>query len=86
MKGAYQPVRPQDIPATFMRACATAVQPPADPVLLSLPLDDWGPPLLHVADAVGVNVSELLAGRRWLLVGELGSPGFGADSPDDGEG
>jgi hypothetical protein len=39
-----------------------------------------------VADAVGVNVSELLAGRRWLLVGELGSPGFGADSPDDGEG
>jgi benzoylformate decarboxylase len=42
MKGAYQPVRPQDIPATFMRACATAVQPPADPVFLSLPLDDWG--------------------------------------------
>jgi thiamine pyrophosphate-dependent acetolactate synthase large subunit-like protein len=43
MKGAYQPVRPQGIPATFMRACATAVQPPAGPVFLSLPLDDWDP-------------------------------------------
>jgi benzoylformate decarboxylase len=43
MKGAYQPVRPQDIPATFMRACATAVQPPADPVFLSLPLTTGDP-------------------------------------------
>lgn len=40
-KWAYQPVRPQDVPAAFMRAIATALQPPAGPVFLSLPLDDW---------------------------------------------
>jgi len=44
VKWAYQPVRPQDIPATFMRAYATAVQPPAGPVFLSLPIDDWEKP------------------------------------------
>lgn len=41
VKWAYQPVRPEDIPAAFMRAYITALQPPAGPVFLSLPLDDW---------------------------------------------
>ena len=41
VKWAYQPARAQDIPAAFMRAYATAIQPPAGPVFLSLPLDDW---------------------------------------------
>ena len=41
VKWSYQPARPEDIPAAFMRAYATAVQPPAGPVFLSLPLDDW---------------------------------------------
>lgn len=41
VKWAYQPVRPQDVPAAFMRAYAIAVQPPAGPVFLSLPMDDW---------------------------------------------
>jgi benzoylformate decarboxylase len=40
VKWSYQPVRPQDIPAAFMRAYAVALQPPAGPVFLSLPLDD----------------------------------------------
>ncbi|NES15306.1 MULTISPECIES: benzoylformate decarboxylase [Micromonospora] len=44
VKWAYEPVRAQDIPAAFMRAYATAVQPPAGPVFLSLPMDDWGRP------------------------------------------
>ena len=39
-----QPARPQDVPAAFMRAIATALQPPAGPVFLSLPLDDWDKP------------------------------------------
>jgi benzoylformate decarboxylase len=41
VKWAYQPARAQDVPAAFMRAYATATQPPAGPVFLSLPLDDW---------------------------------------------
>ncbi len=44
VKWAYQPVRAQDVPAAFMRAIATALQPPAGPVFLSLPLDDWDKP------------------------------------------
>jgi benzoylformate decarboxylase len=44
VKWAYEPVRPEDIPAAFMRAIATALQPPSGPVFLSLPLDDWDKP------------------------------------------
>jgi benzoylformate decarboxylase len=39
-KWAYEPVRAEDVPAAFMRAIATALQPPQGPVFLSLPLDD----------------------------------------------
>ncbi|MED5803732.1 benzoylformate decarboxylase [Gordonia sp. Z-3] len=46
VKWAYQPVRAEDVPAAFMRAYATAVQPPAGPVFLSLPLDDWEKPAI----------------------------------------
>lgn len=44
VKWAYEPARPEDVPAAFMRAYATAVQAPAGPVFLSLPLDDWDKP------------------------------------------
>ncbi|SCG73507.1 benzoylformate decarboxylase [Micromonospora echinaurantiaca] len=44
VKWSHEPVRAQDIPAALMRAYATAVQPPAGPVYLSLPLDDWSQP------------------------------------------
>jgi benzoylformate decarboxylase len=44
VKWAYEPARAQDVPAAFARAIATAVQPPAGPVFLSLPLDDWDQP------------------------------------------
>jgi len=41
VKWSYEPVRAQDVPAAFMRAFAVAMQPPAGPVFLSIPLDDW---------------------------------------------
>jgi len=44
VKWAYQPARAQDVPAAFMRAYAIAVRPPAGPVFLSIPLDDWDKP------------------------------------------
>ena len=45
VKWAYEPARAEDVPAAFMRAVATALQPPAGPVFLSLPLDDWDKPM-----------------------------------------
>ena len=49
VKWAYEPARAEDVPAAFMRAIATALQPPAGPVFLSLPLDDWHKPALGPA-------------------------------------
>ncbi|TCN55955.1 thiamine pyrophosphate-dependent enzyme [Rhodococcus sp. SMB37] len=43
-KWSYQPVRAADVPAAFMRAYVIAMQPPAGPVFLSIPLDDWDQP------------------------------------------
>lgn len=50
VKWSYEPVRAQDVPAALLRAYVTAVQPPAGPVLLSLPLDDWHQPVDGVPD------------------------------------
>lgn len=44
VKWSHEPLRAQDIPEAFMRAYSTAVQAPAGPVYLSLPLDDWDEP------------------------------------------
>ena len=41
VKWAYQPVRAQDVPAALIKAIAMATMPPAGPVYLSIPLDDW---------------------------------------------
>ena len=46
VKWAYQPARAEDVPAAFMRAYVVALQPPAGPVFLSIPLDDWEKPAL----------------------------------------
>ncbi|MEN4477025.1 benzoylformate decarboxylase [Mycolicibacterium cosmeticum] len=49
VKWAYEPARAEDVPAAFMRAYAVATQPPAGPVFLSIPLDDWNKPALGAA-------------------------------------
>lgn len=45
VKWSYEPSRAEDVPAAFMRAYTMALQPPAGPVFLSIPLDDWNHPL-----------------------------------------
>jgi benzoylformate decarboxylase len=59
VKWAYQPVRAQDVPAAIMKAYAIALQPPAGPVYVSIPLDDWDQPAL--GDAVVRTVSDRFA-------------------------
>lgn len=49
VKWAYEPARAEDVPGAFMRAYAVATQPPAGPVFLSIPLDDWNKPALGPA-------------------------------------
>jgi benzoylformate decarboxylase len=56
VKWAYQPTRAQDVPGAIMRAYAMAVQPPAGPVYVSIPLDDWDRPALGPADIRTVSV------------------------------
>lgn len=44
VKWAYEPARAEDVPGALMRAYAMAVQPPAGPVFLSIPMDDVDKP------------------------------------------
>jgi benzoylformate decarboxylase len=67
VKWAYEPVRAQDVPAAFMRAIATALQPPSGPVFLSLPLDDWEQPC--EGEAVKRSVATRIAPDRDRLAG-----------------
>ncbi|WP_405885318.1 benzoylformate decarboxylase [Streptomyces sp. NBC_01136] len=45
VKWSYEPARAEDVPEAIMRAYAMALQPPAGPVYLSIPMDDWKRPL-----------------------------------------
>lgn len=44
VKWAYEPVRPEDVPAAIARGYHLAMQPPRGPVFLSIPMDDWNKP------------------------------------------
>jgi hypothetical protein len=59
VKWAYQTASAEEVPAAFMRAYATALQPPAGPVFLTIPLDDWAKPAL--GPAVVRQVSQRVA-------------------------
>src|SRR3984957_14641639 len=75
VKWSYEPARAQDVPEAFMRAYAMALQPPAGPVYLSIPLDDWNQPLdgparvRTVSDRVAPDADgQAVLGRRLLAV------------------
>jgi len=57
VKWSYEPTHAQEVPAAFMRAYAAAIQSPAGPVFLSIPLDDWDKP------AAGVPVVRTVSTR-----------------------
>src|SRR6185437_3461322 len=71
VKWSYEPARAQDVPEAFMRAYAMALQPPAGPVYLSVPMDDWKQPMpgparvRFVSDRVAPDTERLrlFAGR-----------------------
>ncbi|MBR9821963.1 MAG: benzoylformate decarboxylase [Rhodobacteraceae bacterium] len=44
VKWAIEPARAEDVPAAIARAIHMACLPPAGPVFVSIPLDDWGRP------------------------------------------
>lgn len=55
VKWAYEPKRAEDVPRAIMRAYALALQPPAGPVYVSIPLDDWDKTALGPADVRTVS-------------------------------
>jgi benzoylformate decarboxylase len=55
VKWAYEPKRAEDVPRAIMRAYALALQPPAGPVYVSIPLDDWDRTALGPADVRSVS-------------------------------
>jgi benzoylformate decarboxylase len=81
VKWSYETVRPEDAPAALLRAWAAAVQPPAGPVFLSIPMDDFDAPAapspparrvsraLHAsADDLRGTVDALVAARNPILI------------------
>lgn len=49
VKWAYEPLRPEDVPAAIARGYHLAMQPPRGPVFISIPMDDWNKPCQPVA-------------------------------------
>jgi benzoylformate decarboxylase len=81
VKWSYETVRPEDAPAALLRAWACAVQPPAGPVFLSIPMDDFDapaaslPPVRRVSRALHASADDLretfealMAARNPILI------------------
>jgi benzoylformate decarboxylase len=67
VKASFEPARAQDVPRTLSEAFHLATLPPAGPVFVSLPLDDW-------AQEVDAHEVAMLGDRRVRWAG-------GADGP-----
>jgi benzoylformate decarboxylase len=65
VKWSYEPSRPEDVPAAFLRAYAAAILPPAGPVFLSIPMDDLDveiaavPPVRRISRALHASPDAL---------------------------
>jgi benzoylformate decarboxylase len=75
VKWSYEPARAQDVPEAFMRAYALAAQPPAGPVYLSVPLDDWNQPVGGPARFRMVSTRVAPDAERPWVIGTGASPG-----------
>jgi benzoylformate decarboxylase len=92
VKWSYETARPEDAPAALLRAWAAAVQPPAGPVFLSIPMDDFDapaaptPPARRVSRALHASADDLrdtfdslMAARNPILI-----TGGALDQGEDG--
>jgi benzoylformate decarboxylase len=91
VKWSYETARAEDAPAALMRAYAMAVQPPAGPVFLSIPMDDLEKtydgqvPYRQVSRTLQVSVEDMRATAK--LLAEAKSPAMivgGAVDRNDG--
>lgn len=85
VKWSYEPKRAEDVPAAFMRAYAMAIQEPAGPVFLSIPLDDWNKEcteelvVREVAHRVGPDIDRLVKFANMLFQAKNPVLIYGAD-------
>src|SRR3954465_13260753 len=82
VKWSYEPPRAQDVPHAIARATHLAALPPAGPVFVSIPMDDWDVEV--EADAAEHAISRSVSGRATadpVVVGELAARLADAASP-----
>ena len=61
VKWSYEPPRAEDVPLALARAAHLATLPPAGPVFVSIPMDDWG--VAIDAEAAEHAIGRVVTGR-----------------------
>src|SRR6059036_1341961 len=69
VKWSYEPPRAQDVPHAIARATHLATLPPAGPVFVSIPMDDWAAEVDEAA--VEHQLGRVVSGAAAAPVGEL---------------